>query len=163
MLRRKPIGEDRWNAIMTLEHIVLVERSLLGGLPMPEDMEPKMRPVMDKLKYAITAFSFHLQLMLPVPEVSIMPSGDLDIYEVGDMWEENHRWLRSFITQAPRECLLENYFSHRIAGIMNIEQALSLNLAHIAMHEFHLGQIFMDLEIRVPNLPYQSYDPPARY
>ncbi|WP_430734432.1 hypothetical protein ACQ0P8_11170 [Halodesulfovibrio aestuarii] len=33
ILRRKPPGEDRWSPIMVLEHIVLAERSLLGGLP----------------------------------------------------------------------------------------------------------------------------------
>jgi len=72
------------------------------------------------------------------------------------MWDENHAWLRSFITKAPRECLKEAYFRHQIAGPMNIEQAMGLNLAHIVMHEFQISQIFMELNLETSLLPYQT-------
>lgn len=155
ILRRKPPGEDRWSPIMVLEHMILTERSLLAWLPDPEDMEPQPRTISNKIAYSITSYVFNLQLLLPVPEVALYPTGKLDIYELTEMWDENHAWLRSFITEAPRECLKENYFRHQIAGPMNIEQAMSLNLAHIVMHEFQLSHIFMELNVEVPHLPYE--------
>ncbi|MEZ0574831.1 DinB family protein [Halodesulfovibrio aestuarii] len=156
ILRRKPPGEDRWSPIMVLEHIVLAERSLLGGLPEPEDMELLHRTFAHKISYAITSYVFNLQLLLPVPELAMYPKGEYDIYELTDMWDENHAWLRSFITEAPRECLSENYFRHQIAGPMNIEQVMGLNLAHIVMHEFQLSHIFMELNVETSHLPYES-------
>ena len=155
VLRRKPPGEERWSPIMVLEHLVLAERSLLGGLPEPEDMEIRRRTFGNIISYGITSYVFNLHLLLPVPEIAMYPTGQLDIYEVSDMWDENHRWLQSFITEAPKECLKENYFSHRIAGVMNIEQAMSLNLSHIVMHEFQLSQIFQELKVEAPQLPYE--------
>ncbi|KAF1076564.1 hypothetical protein MKHDV_01132 [Halodesulfovibrio sp. MK-HDV] len=155
IVRRKPPGEERWSAIMALEHIVLTERSLLGGLPAPENMEILRRTFANKISYAITSYVFNLQLLLPVPEVALQPKGEYDISELTDMWDENHAWLRSFITEAPRECLKDTYFRHQIAGPMNIEQAMGLNLAHIVMHEFQISQIFMELNIETSLLPYQ--------
>lgn len=140
---------------MVLEHIVVTERSLLSGLPAPEDMKVLHRTFANKISYAITAYVFNLQLLLPVPEVALQPKGEYDIYELTDMWDENHTWLRSFITEAPRDCLQNTYFRHQITGPMNIEQAMGLNLAHIVMHEFQLSHIFMELNIEVPHLPYQ--------
>lgn len=140
---------------MVLEHMVLAERSLLGGLPDPENMEPVERTWRNKISYAITSYVFNLQLLLPVPELALYPKGEYDIYELTDMWDENHAWLRSFITEAPRDCLGENYFHHQIAGPLNIEQAMSLNLAHLVMHEFQLSHIFMELNVEVPHLPYE--------
>jgi len=156
IVRRKPPGEDRWSAIMALEHIVLAERSILGGLPAPEDMEILHRTFVNKISYAITSYVFNLQLLLPVPEVALQPKGEYDLFELTDMWDENHAWLRSFITEAPRECLKNTYFRHQIAGPMNIEQAMGLNLAHIVMHEFQISQIFMELNIETSLLPYQT-------
>lgn len=155
ILRRKPPGEERWSPIMVLEHIVLVERSLLAGLPDPADMVARRRTISNRISYAITSYVFSLHLLLPVPEVALYPTGSLDLQEVTEMWDENHKWLRSFITEAPRECLNNYYFSHRIAGPLNIEQAMSLNLAHIVMHEFQLAQIFMELNVQAPQLPYE--------
>lgn len=155
IVRRKPPGEDRWSPIMVLEHIILTERSLLGGLPNPEDMEPVRRTLGNKISYGITSYVFNLHLLLPVPELALYPKGEYDIDELSTMWDENHEWLRSFITEAPRDCLAENYFTHKIAGPMNIQQAMSLNLAHIVMHEFQLSHIFMELNVQTPLLPYE--------
>lgn len=155
ILRRKPPGEERWSPIMVLEHVILTERSLLGNLPDPEDMEAVPRTFGNKISYAIASYAFNLHLLLPVPELALIPKGEYDIDELSTMWSENHTWLRSFITQAPRDCLAENYFTHRISGPMNIEQAMSLNLAHIVMHEFQLSQIFMELNVETPYLPYE--------
>ena len=155
ILRRKPPGEERWSPIMALEHIVLVERSLLAGLPEPENMLSHRRTLANRLSYAITSYVFNLHLLLPVPEIALYPTGTLDLQEVTSMWDENHKWLRSFITEAPRSCLNNYYFYHRVAGPLNIEQAMSLNLAHIVMHEFQLAQIFMELNVHAPQLPYE--------
>jgi hypothetical protein len=63
------------------------------------------------------------------------PQGRSSLSELHRQWDENHRWLRSFIEELPAEDLDRSVFCHPVAGPLTLAQSIQMDRLHLNTHQ----------------------------
>lgn len=134
--RHRP-GE--WSILEILEHLALAERVVLQNLPDPSRMVAWQPTVRQRFAYAIVTFTLGFRIPVRVAAPEMLPQGDKPLREVRRLWDENARWLRTFI--ARDEGLGRAVFRHPVAGPMTASQAVRAAHLHLAVHRSQIWRI----------------------
>lgn len=129
--RPKP---DKWSIREVVEHLVLTERYVLRGMPDPAELRASRRAVLNRLMYRIVTLLLRFGPPVPAPSKAMLPTGERSLAQLRDMWDDNHRWIRSYIRGLDPRGVRRAVFRHPITGPLDARHALRLLEVHTARH-----------------------------
>ena len=133
VLQARPV-EGKWSVLEIVEHLVVAEREVLGGLPEYEALGDSRRSFKNGLMYRVVMAVLKLGIPVKAPSKKMLPAGKLSLAEVRERWDENQKWFRGLVEGLDDEGLKKAFFSHPVSGPLTIEQAIDMSLAHIDSH-----------------------------
>jgi len=136
---------EKWSILEIVEHLVIAEREILGGLPDASQLSGKRRSVKNRVLYAVVMTVLRYPIPVKVPSRGMVPKGESSLAELRSQWDENHRWLTSCVTSLDEEGLCQAVFVHPVAGPMTVMQAVRMDQIHVERHTRQIGKI---LELR---------------
>lgn len=142
-LNARPI-EGKWSVLEILEHLVVAEREVLGGLPEYEALVDGGRSFKNGLMYRVVMAVLKLGIPVKAPSKRMLPKSDVSLEEIRERWDENQKWFRGYLETLDEAGFEKAVFVHPVSGPINIEQAIDMSIAHVDRHE---GQIRKRLEM----------------
>jgi hypothetical protein len=128
-----------WSILEILEHLVLAERAVLLHLPEPSGMKAAERTSGQRFRYALLMLLLTCRIRVRVPSVDMVPRGNRKLSELRRLWDENARWLRSYVARG--DGLDRAVFHHPVAGPMTVSQAVRAGQLHLAVHRRQIWRI----------------------
>jgi hypothetical protein len=123
-----------WSILEILEHVVVAERVILQGLPVPTELVERPRSLQHRIKYPLVLLVLKLAIPVKVPSKRMLPLGQRTLADLREEWDQHLRWLRAFeagqTIDAHRKC----FFVHPVAGPITLRQALRMDLLHLQIH-----------------------------
>ena len=136
---RPPTGG--WNALDVVQHLVLVEESVLGYARKKALGAPQPVPLRDRAKLGL----FLAVLLSPVrfgaPVPQVVPSATIPLEESARRWADARAALRAFLDALPEERLGSLFFRHPIAGALDVAGTLRFLDAHVVHHETQVARL----------------------
>jgi DinB family protein len=124
----------KWSILEIIEHLVLAERAVLQGLPEPSRLSERERRLKHRFFYPIVMFVLRYGISVQVPSPAMVPQGDCSLRELRSLWDENQRWLRTYIGCLDHNGLCRPVFEHPVAGPLSVKQAVRMDQVHLDSH-----------------------------
>lgn len=132
-LRARPI-EGKWSILEIIEHLVIAEREVLGGLPKYDALADQRQSLRNGLMYRVVMFVLRYGIPVKAPSKKMLPQSELSLADLRRRWDENQQWFRTLVEMLDEEGLKKAFFRHPVSGPININQAVEMSLAHIDSH-----------------------------
>ncbi len=142
-LNARPIG-GKWSVLEIIEHLVIAEREVLGGLKDYEILENRQQSFKNGIMYRLVMFVLKVGIPVKVPSKKMLPKNKLSFEDLRKKWDENQEWFRGYLERSDEEGLKKAVFEHPVSGPINVEQAIEMSIAHI---DNHTGQIKKRLDL----------------
>ena len=137
-LAYKPVA-DQWSIVEVLEHLALAERVVLQGLPDASRLVARERKLGHRFAHTMVLVLLQWRIPVRAPSPAMVPSGTLTLTEVRHLWDDNLRWLRTYV--ARRQGLTRAVFLHPVAGPMTVAQVARAGQLHLAVHTRQIRRI----------------------
>jgi uncharacterized damage-inducible protein DinB len=131
-------GPGKWSILEVMEHLVISEREIFKCVPEQLQKGQGISRLRNHLAYFLVVVILKLGLPVPVVSHEMEPEGRSSLNELHQQWDENHRWLRSFLEQMATENLESPVFCHPVAGPLTLGQSIQMARLHL---NAHLSQI----------------------
>jgi DinB superfamily len=125
---------DKWSILEIVEHLVLAERFVLGGLRPAAELVARPRSLKNRCIYPIVLFVLKFSIPVKVPAKRMLPTGQASLADVRSAWDENLRWLRAYVAGLAPGGGRSAVFLHPVAGPITLTQALRMDRLHFAVH-----------------------------
>lgn len=125
---------DKWSILEIVEHLVLAERFVLGGLPPAAELVARRQSLKNRCIYPIVLFVLRFKIPVKVPAKRMLPTGQASLAEVRSAWDENLRWLRAYVAGLAPDGGRKAVFLHPACGPITLIQALRMDRLHFATH-----------------------------
>jgi hypothetical protein len=125
---------DQWSILEIVEHLVLAERLVLGGMPPAAELVARRRSLKNRCIYPIVIFVLRFKIPVKVPTKRMLPTGQVSLAEVRSAWDENLRWIRAYVAGLAPGGGRRAVFLHPVAGPITLTQALRMDRLHFATH-----------------------------
>jgi hypothetical protein len=125
---------DKWSILEIVEHLVLAERFVLGGMPPAAELKERRRSLRNRCIYPIVIFVLRFSIPVKVPAKRMLPTGQVSLADVRTAWDENLRWLRAYVAGLAPGGGRRAVFLHPVAGPITLTQALRMDQLHFATH-----------------------------
>jgi hypothetical protein len=132
---------DLWSLAEIVEHLAVAERTVYRGLPDFDRLAPRSRSVPDAIRATLVRAVLASGLRVRVPSDAMRPTGQRSLAAAGALWEENARWLRSYIDWCTPSQLALRVFHHPIAGPLSPAEAIALGATHLASHVRQIARV----------------------
>ncbi len=124
----------RWSGLEILEHLILAERDILGGLPPREALVARPRSLRNRAIRLLVVGVLRFAIPVKVPTRRMLPTGEASLADLEATWAATHRWLGDLVEGlAPGEGD-PAWFRHPVAGPITVDQALSMDALHLKVH-----------------------------
>ncbi len=134
----RPLREGAWSPLQNLEHVMLVEKSVLRSIRSGRD--PGRRTFKGKVAKALMWCFFVLRMKTKVPIPEVFPQETPDLEEVLSSWDTVREDLAVYLEMIQPEILLQPVVRHPAAGAMHIEETLRFLKLHLDHHRRHLSK-----------------------
>jgi uncharacterized damage-inducible protein DinB len=142
-LNARPI-EGKWSVLEIVEHLVIAEREVMGGMRDFEKVGERERTFKNKLLYRVVMFVLKAGIPVKVPSKKMLPKNELSLEEIRRQWDESQKWFREYVETQDDAGLEKAVFEHPVSGPITVEQAVEMSLAHL---NSHTGQIRKRLDL----------------
>lgn len=139
-LSTKPI-DDRWSILEIVEHMVLAERQVLGGLSDSVESSEKSRSLRSRLIYPAVMFVLWRRIPVKVPSRRMLPKGESSLQELRREWDRNLEWLRAHVEAMRLGDHRRAYFSHPVVGPIDTAQAVKMARLHFDTHRSQIRSL----------------------
>ncbi len=139
-LSTKPTG-DRWSILEIVEHMVLAERQVLGGLSDSVESTEKPRSLRSRLTYPAVMFVLWRRIPVKVPSRRMLPKGESSLPELCREWDRNLEWLKAHVEAMGPGDHRRAYFSHPVAGPIDTVQAVKMARLHFDTHRSQIRSL----------------------
>lgn len=136
--------EGKWSVLEIIEHLVIAEREVMGGLKDYDDLENREQSLKNGIMYRLVMFVLKVGIPVKAPSKKMLPKNELSFEDLRKKWDENQEWFRGYVEGLDEEGLKKAVFKHPVSGPINVEQAIEMSIAHI---ESHTKQIKKRLEL----------------
>jgi len=139
-LRFRP-APDSWNLLDVIEHLVLIEERILGGL----GTRPGPLPILERVRvgagFALLTAWLRGGGRIRVPTRAILPGGSSSLDELRGRWDAARAGLSEALERFERSDLRRPMMRHPIVGKLSPAQTLSFIHTHVAHHRPQLARI----------------------
>lgn len=146
VLQARPLP-GKWSIGEIIEHLVLAERDVLGGLPDPADLEAMPRRLKNHLLYAVVMFVLRYDIPVKAPSRAMIPTGDKSLDELREMWDANHAWIRSYLDGLDDQGRRRAVFAHPVTGPLTPGQAVRMLDVHLVRHIRQIRRLRRELGV----------------
>lgn len=129
----KPLA-GKWSILEIIEHLVLAERATFKELPDPSRLGSVSRGLWDGVRYLLVMFVLSSVIRVRVPSAAMVPRGNVSLFQLRRLWDENQAWLRSCIDHLGPDGVRRPVFEHPVAGSLSVEQAVRMGQVHAERH-----------------------------
>jgi DinB superfamily len=140
VVTKKPAPE-KWSIAEIVEHLVLAERDVLGGLRATTELQPHPRTVQNHVAYHVVMFVLRFGIPVKAPSTAMLPTGSVPLAEARRLWNENHEWLRGYVTELDSADLAPAVFHHPVAGPLTVAQAVRMLGVHLVRHARQIDRL----------------------
>lgn len=133
VLTARPLA-GKWSILEIVEHLVLAERAVFGGMPDPSRLEARERGLADDARYLLVTFILKAGIPVRAPSRRMLPQGGRNLAELRILWDENRAWLLSVLDALGSEGLEKAVFVHPVAGPLTMEQSVRMARVHLGRH-----------------------------
>ncbi|MGE0438940.1 MAG: DinB family protein [Gemmatimonadales bacterium] len=137
-LRTRP-ASGGWSVLEVIEHLVIAEREVIGGLAPAATLRAEPRGLGHRIRYWVVIFVLWSPIRVAVPSPTMVPAGEKDVAELKRMWDENLAWIRTFAAGVGARN--EAVFRHPVSGPMALGHALRMDLTHVRSHRRQIRRI----------------------
>ncbi len=127
-------GPSKWSIGQVIEHLVISEREIFKCVPEQSQKGQGIYSLRNRISYILVVVILKLGLPVPVVSHEMEPEGRSSLTELYRQWDENHRWLRSFVEKLPAEDWDRPVFCHPVAGPLTFAQSIHLDRLHLNTH-----------------------------
>lgn len=127
-------GPSKWSIGQVIEHLVISEREIFKCVPEQSQKGQGIYSLRNRISYILVVVILKLGLPVPVVSHEMEPEGRSSLTELYRQWDENHRWLRSFVEKLPAEDLDLPVFCHPVAGPLTFAQSIQMDRLHLNTH-----------------------------
>ena len=130
-----------WSALDLVEHLVVVEEAVLGGIP----DRPPTRSLADSARAAVVlpllylSFSRGVRLRAPIP--AILPVGGSSLGQLEARWTRARANLRAVLQLMGPEDLSRPFLRHPVIGWLTTLEGLGFIERHVAHHLHRVQRI----------------------
>lgn len=139
-LRFRPTP-DSWNLLDVIEHLVLIEERILGGL----GTRPGPLPILERMRvgagFALLTVWLRGGGRIRVPTGVVMPAGGVSLDELQGRWDVARAGLTNALERFTQADLGRPMTRHPIVGKLSPAQTLSFIRTHVAHHRPQLARI----------------------
>jgi hypothetical protein len=132
---------DKWSILEIVEHLMIAERVVLGGLPPAPDLVERRHGLKDRCVYPLVMLVLRFPIPVKVPSRRMLPTGTMPLAEIRSQWDETLRWLRSYTAGLDPDGHRRAVFVHPVAGPITLTQALRMDRLHLDRHIRQIRQI----------------------
>jgi hypothetical protein len=125
---------DAWSVAEIIEHLVLVENTVIGDFSALDALVERPRRLKDRILYRVVMFVLRFRIRVKAPSRAMVPTGRWSLTEAISIWEENHRRLRRYVESLDRTGLRRQVFRHPITGPVDVAQGIAMMEAHLDTH-----------------------------
>ncbi len=139
-LRFRPTPES-WGLLDVIEHLVLIEERILGGLGARPGPLPLLERVRVGAGFALLTVWLRGGGRIRVPSRAVMPGGSSSLEELRGRWDTVRAGLNQALERLERSDLGRPMMRHPIVGKLSPTQTLSFLHTHVAHHRPQLARI----------------------
>jgi hypothetical protein len=133
---------ESWSAVCLLDHLVKVDRGVLGNL---RHHLPAGRPVKFKNVWrgalVFGTLALPTRVEMPTGAGPIGPSQDAQFATVTAQWNEVRSEMSELLKSLQPEQFRTGLFRHPLSGWMNIHRTMQFLYAHMFHHKYQLARI----------------------
>jgi hypothetical protein len=124
----------KWCIRETVEHLVLVERAVVGDFAALDALPARPRRFKHRVRGLVVMFVLRFRIPVRVPSPLMAPAGAHTFAELRAMWDEHHRRLRAYVGGLDRAGAARAVFRHPIAGPLTVTQGIRMLDVHLDAH-----------------------------
>lgn len=144
--RTRRASSDAWSALEVLEHLVLVERVVLGPSAQWRERQPVARSLRDRLRYHMVRLVLRQRIKVTIPSEQMRPTGRVSFTQLRTAWTAQHAALGEFVQSLDAAGARRAIFRHPIAGPLTVAQALTLLEVHLRGHAAQVHRLLTDAD-----------------
>lgn len=144
--RTRRASPDAWSALDVLEHLVLVERVVLGPSAEWRTRTSAARSLRDRLRFHMVRLVLRQRIKVTIPSEQMRPTGRVSLAQLRTAWTAQHAALREFVQSLDAAGARRAIFRHPIAGPLTVAQALTLLEVHLSGHTAQVHRLLTDAD-----------------
>lgn len=141
-------GGKGWNALDVVQHLALVEESVVGYARKKLLASPQPVPWNGRLRLLSLVAVLRSPIRVAAPATQVIPQETLPLDALSERWRAASAALRDVVLSLPAERKRSLFFRHPIAGPLDPSGTLVFLDEHVRHHEAQLARI-----ARAPGCP----------
>lgn len=143
----RPEGKG-WCALDVVQHLVLVEESVVGYARKKLQGPPQRVPALDRAKLALLVLILRSPVRFRAPTPVVIPAETFPLAELSVRWGKVREDLREILVSLPDERRKTLLFRHPIGGALDPQGTLDFVHEHAEHHDAQIRRIR-----RMPGVP----------
>ncbi|NJL28114.1 MAG: DinB family protein [Thermoanaerobaculia bacterium] len=124
----------KWSILEIVEHLVLGEELVYGGLPDPGQLRQHRRRLKNRFFYLLVMVLLRFGVRLKAPSKALLPRGEGSFEQYRQRWDRNQKWLSTYAGSLSPEELRRAVFIHPATGPIDVVQVVDMTAAHFHTH-----------------------------
>lgn len=129
---------DAWSARELVEHLVVAEKEILATRA---PASPAGRGVRAAIQANLLHAILRFRVPVPVPSPGMMPTGEVAVDALAEIWRRNHRALAELVAEATADAPTHVTFAHPVAPALRLAEVISMAALHIDYHRKQLARL----------------------
>jgi hypothetical protein len=107
---------------------------VVGDFSRLDELEEQPRGLKNRALYLVVMCILRFGIPVKAPSTAMLPTGERSVAELREMWDENHRRLRSFVGGLDRAGARRAIFRHPVTGPLSVSQGIRMLDVHLDRH-----------------------------